>query len=159
MLPSLAIDVVSGYSHTLLRFAPYLIAQAHGSLSKRLGIWHYPVVLVLAAMIDMAAEISLVSGLGVYAYHQAPGYLIYGVPWSNLWFGGNLIALSYFGLAYAQKWAALPEDCGFALDKETTWKGLVMAAAALWTPIFFITVIQFFWYSAAAPWVESGRLF
>jgi sterol desaturase/sphingolipid hydroxylase (fatty acid hydroxylase superfamily) len=27
MLPSLAIDVVSGYSHTLLRFAPYLIGM------------------------------------------------------------------------------------------------------------------------------------
>ena len=27
MLPSLATDVLSGYSHTLLRFAPYLIGM------------------------------------------------------------------------------------------------------------------------------------
>lgn len=140
-------------------FLPYLVAQGHGALSRHLGSWHYPVALLVSAIIGMGVEIPLVSGLGVYTYHQAPGYLIYGVPWSNLWFDGNLIALSYFGLAYAQKWAALPEGCGFALNRETTWKGFTMAAAALWVPIFFITVVQLFWYSATAPWVESGRLF
>lgn len=29
----------------------------------------------------------------------------------------------------------------------------------LWGSFFFLNVLQLFWYSAAAPWVESGRLF
>lgn len=140
-------------------FLPYLIAKHHGANAARLGKLHYPVALAIGAMIDMAAEIPLVSGLGVYTYHQAPEYLMAGVPWSNLWFGGNLIAMSYFGLAYARRWAALPQGAGFAPGSETTWKGLTMSSAALYTAFFVSTVVQFFWYSAAAPWVESGRLF
>jgi hypothetical protein len=140
-------------------FLPYLLARLHGAASARLGMLHYPVALAIGAVIDMAAEIPLVSGLGVYTYHQAPEYLLAGVPWSNLWFGGNLIAMSYFGLAYACKWAAVPPGHGFALRSEITWKGMTMAAAALYTAFFVSTVGQLWWYSAAAPWVESGRPF
>ena len=140
-------------------FVPFLISQAHGSLSKHLRAWYCPVVLVVAAIFGMAVEIPMVSGLGMYTYHQAPEYLIYGVPWSNIWFNGMLVGLSYFGLVYAQKWAALPEGCGFALCSENTWKGFTMAAAALWSALYFSGVIQLFWYSAVTPWVESGRLF
>ena len=140
-------------------FAPYLISKYHAANSARLGLLHYPIALAIGAAIDMAAEIPLVSGLGVYTYHQAPEYLMLGVPWSNLWLGGNLIALSYFGLAYARRWAAIPEQHGFALGNETTWKGFMMSSAALYAAFFITTVVQFFWYSAAAPWVESGRLF
>jgi hypothetical protein len=140
-------------------FLPYLLSAYHGAISARLGILHYPIALAVGAAIDMAAEIPLVSGLGVYTYHQAPEYLLCGVPWSNLWFGGNLVAMSYFGLAYARRWAALPPRNGFALGSENTWKGFTLSAAALYTAFFFSTVVQLFWYSAAAPWVESGRPF
>lgn len=71
-------------------------------MSPKLGMLHFPVALAIAAILDICAEVPLVSGLGVYQYHQAPEYLLRGVPWSNLWFGGGLLALPYFGLAYAK---------------------------------------------------------
>lgn len=138
---------------------PLLLSKLHPTLSRKLGVLHFPVVLAVAAVLDMLAEVPLVSGLGVYTYHQAPEYLIWGVPWSNLWFGGGLLALPYFGLAYMEKWAAIPPGAGFSPSSETTWKGMFMAAATLWGSFFFLTVLQLFWYSAVAPWVESGRLF
>ena len=42
---------------------------------------------------------------------------------------------------------------------ETTWKGMLMSSATLWASFFIMGVLQIFWYSHAAPWVESGRLF
>lgn len=138
---------------------PLLLSKYHGTLSSKLGMLHVPVVLVVAAVFDMLAEIPLVSGLGVYTYHQSPEYLLWGVAWSNLWLGAGILALPYFGFAYVQKWAAIPPNAGFSLSSETTWKGIVMSAATLWASFFIMGVPQIFWYSHAAPWVESGRLF
>jgi hypothetical protein len=138
---------------------PLLLSRFHGALSAKLGVLHFPVVFAVAAVLDMLAEVPLVSGLGVYTYHQAPQYLLWGVTWSNLWLGAGILALPYFGFAYVQKWAAIPPNAGFALNSETTWKGILMAAATLWASFFIMGVPQIFWYSAVAPWVESGRLF
>lgn len=138
---------------------PLLVSQYHGAISRALGSLHFPVIFAACALIDMAIEIFLVSGLGVYAYHQAPQYLLYGVAWSNTWLLGGLLTLSYFGLAYVRRWAPIPDGAGFALNRETTWKGLCLAAGTIWTSAFFLTVLNLFWYSAATPWVESGRLF
>ena len=138
---------------------PLLLCRFHGKLSSKLGLLHFPVVLAICAVFDMVAEVPLVSGLGVYAYHQAPEYLLWGVPWSSLWFGGGLLALPYFGFAYTQKWAAIPDNAGLSLNSETTWCGILIAAATLWASFFIMTVPQIFWYSAATPWIESGRLF
>jgi len=138
---------------------PLLLSRLHGTLAQKLGVLHFPVVLVVSAALDMMSEMPLVSGLGIYTYHQAPEYLLWGVPWSNLWFGGGLMALPYFGFAYARKWAAIPANAGFSLSSETTWRGILMAAATPWAAFFALTLPQLFWYSAAAPWIESGRLF
>jgi hypothetical protein len=138
---------------------PLIASRFHDTLSKKLGALHFPVVFAACAVIDLSIEIFLVSGLGVYTYHQAPQFLLVGVAWSNAWLLGGLLTLSYFGLAYIQKWAAVPVNAGFSLGSETTWKGLAPAAGAIWTAAFFLTVLQYFWYSAATPWVESARLF
>jgi hypothetical protein len=110
-------------------------------------------------VLDIAIEAFCISGLGVYAYHQAPQYLFLGMVWSNTWLLGGVLTASYFGLAHVQKWAAIPESAGFALTSETTWKGLLMAAGAILTSAFLLGVLQLFWWSATHPWVESGRLF
>ena len=138
---------------------PVLASNYHGTLSRKLGALHFPVVLVACAVIDLSIEIFLVSGLGVYTYHQKPEFLLMGVAWSNAWLLGGLLTLSYFGLAYARRWAAIPAAAGFAPGNETTWKGITLAAGAIWTSAFFLTVLQYFWYTATTPWIESGRLF
>jgi hypothetical protein len=140
-------------------FLPYLLSLAHGSLSRRLGVLHYPAVFIVAALYEAAAEMSLVTGLGVYTYHQAPDYLVIGVPWSNFWFLSNTVAFGYFALAYARRWAVVPERSGFDPRRETTWKGLLMPAGALFAVFFLLTVVQLFWYSAVTPWVDAGRAF
>jgi hypothetical protein len=138
---------------------PLLLSKYHGSWSAKLGALHFPVVLAVSAVADIAIEVSLVTGLGVYTYHQAPEYLIWGVPWSNLWFGGGLMALPYFAFHYCQKWTDLPPDAGFSLSQESTWKAFFMATAALWVSFFALTIPQIFWYAFATPWIDSGRLF
>ncbi|MCK9284971.1 MAG: hypothetical protein M0P39_11885 [Rhodocyclaceae bacterium] len=140
-------------------FGPLLLSKFHAPIGRALGRLHFPAIFAACALTDMLIEAFLISGLGIYKYHQAPQFLLWGVAWSNIWLLGGLLTLSYFGLAYVQKWAAIPDGAGFGPCSEMTWKGLSLSAGAIWTSAFFLTVIQFFWYSAATPWVESGRLF
>jgi hypothetical protein len=138
---------------------PLLLCKFHNTLQTKLGLMHFPVILAFAAAVDLLMEVALVTGLEVYTYHQSSEYLLWGVPWSNLWFGGGLLALPYFSFFYVQEWVPINARVGFSLKNEATWKGFFMSAAALWVPFFFLTVLQLFWYSAAAPWITSGRLF
>ncbi len=138
---------------------PLLLSKCHGAISRSLGVWHLPVMLVLFAALDIAIEGLLISVLGVYAYHQAPRFLFWGVAWSNTWMLGGLLTAGYFGLAYAEKWAAIPVGSGISPARETTWKGVIMAAGTILTSAFLLGVAQFFWFSATSPWVESGRMF
>ena len=127
--------------------------------SGALRVWHFPVVLAVAGIGVILLEEFLVSILHVYTYHQAEHFLVWGVPWSNFWFGGGLIALPYFAFHYVQKWAPVNTYAGCSLFSENTWKAFFMASAATWMSFYVLYVIQIFWYSAAQPWVESGRLF
>lgn len=138
---------------------PFLFSKLHGTLSRKLGLLHFPVVLAACIALDLVLEITLSTGVGAYTYHQAPEYLLMGVAWSSSWLLGGLLALTYFGLAYVEKWAAIPVNAGFSPVSENTWKGITMAAGTIFASAFFLTLLQLFWYSAAKPWVESGRLF
>jgi hypothetical protein len=140
-------------------FLPLVVSKYYDPISRTLGKLHFPVVFVAAAMLDIAIEAFVISGFGVYAYHQAPQYLFLGVVWSNTWLLGGLLTASYFGLAHVQKWTAIPKGAGFALASETTWKGVLMAAGAILTSAFLLGVLQLFWWSATHPWIESGRQF
>jgi len=64
-------------------FLPLVVSKYYGQISRTLGKLHFLVVFVAAAMLDIAIEAFVISGLGVYAYHQAPQYLFLGVAWSN----------------------------------------------------------------------------
>ena len=139
-------------------FLPLCASKFHDRIGRVLGGLHFPVILAIAAAIDIIVE-SVCISIGVWTYHQAPEYLLLGVPWSNMWFMGGLLTASYFGLARVEKWAAIPEGAGLALTSETTWKGLLMPAATILTAAFLLGTLQLFWWSAVHPWVESGRLF
>jgi hypothetical protein len=140
-------------------FLPLILSKYYQQIGRTLGKLHAPVVFVLAAALDIAIEAFCVSVLGVWTYHQAPQYLIWGVVWSNAWMLGGLLTASYFGLAHVRKWAAIPDNAGMALTSETTWKGILMAAGTILTSAFLFGVLQLFWWSATQPWVESGRQF
>ena len=138
---------------------PLLFASQFERNAARLGAWHLPVVLLICAVADMIIEEFLVTVLGVYTYHQADPYLVIGVPWSSLWFGGGLMALPYFTFHYVQKWMSVDVQTPFSWRSEASWKACFASAAALWVVFFGLTIPQTFWYSLVQPWVESGRLF
>lgn len=140
-------------------FLPLFASRFHDRLAARLGWLHVPVVLAASALIDLIVEAVGVWVLGAWTYHQAPQYLVLGVPWSNFWFLGGVITASYFGLAYVRKWAAVPAGAGFSFAQEATWRGLLMSASAILLPAFLLGTAQLFWWSAMQPWVESGRPF
>ncbi|WP_374475685.1 hypothetical protein [Zoogloea sp.] len=140
-------------------FIPLIASKAHDQIALALGRLHFPVILVVAILIDLVVEAACISVFRVWTYHQAPEYLLLGVVWSNTWFLGGVLAASYFGLARVQRWAEIPDSAGFALSSEATWKGVLMGAAAVLLPAFLLGTLQLFWWSATHPWVESGRLF
>lgn len=140
-------------------FVPLFASKHYAAIGRALGPFHFPVVFAAAALIDWVVEAICVSGIGVWTYHQAPQYLIMGVPWSNSWFMGGLLTASYFGLARVQKWIVIPNGAGFSLSKDSTWMGLMMSAGTILTSAFVLGVVQLFWWSASHPWVESGRQF
>ena len=137
---------------------PVLAAQAYTQLGRKLGALHLPVMFVAFAVLDMVIEIICVHGLGVWHYYQAPQYLFYSWPWSNVVLLGGLLTFSYVGLAYLRRWLAMPPQAGFSLCSENTWKGFTLACAIIWGSAFFLTVVLLFWYSAATPWIDSPRL-
>ena len=140
-------------------FVPCFASKYHDRIGAALGRLHFPAILAAGALIDIAVEGFCISVLGAWTYHQAPEYKLLGVVWSNTWFLGGLLAISYFGLARVEKWAAIPAGAGISLTSETTWRGILMAASAILLPAFLLGTLQLFWWSASHPWVESGRLF
>lgn len=140
-------------------FLPLFASRFHDRIGSVLGPLHFPAVLTVAALIDLIIEGIGVSVLGAWTYHQAPEYLILGMPWSNFWFLGGVLTASYFGLARVRKWAAIPAGAGLSLSSDSTWKGMLMAASAILTPAFLLGTLQLFWWSATHPWVEAGRPF
>ena len=140
-------------------FLPLVASRYHDGIATKLGALHLPVVLAVSALIDLVIEAIGISVLGVWTYHQAPQYLILGVPWSNFWFLGGVLTASYFGLARVRRWAALPPGGSLSLSAEATWKGLLMGGSTIIVPAFLLGTVQLFWWSAMHPWIESGRPF
>lgn len=140
-------------------FVPLLASKYYDSIRGALGRAHFPVILLLGACIDVAVEGVFVSVFHQWTYHQDARFKIFGDLWSNTWMLGGIIALAYFGLAYAERWANLPDRPGLSPFKESTWKGFFMAMAAILTPAALLGPLQLFWWSTVHPWVESGRPF
>lgn len=140
-------------------FVPLAASKYHDAIGRSLGPLHLPAIFAAAVLIDWAVEAVCVSGIGVWTYHQAPEYLLVGVPWSNSWLLGGLLTASYFGLARVQKWNPGSVGAGFSLSSETTWKGLLMSVGTILVSAYLLGVVQLFWWSATHPWIESGRQF
>lgn len=139
---------------------PVLLVMAKDWFDRKFGVWHYAVIWLMGVVAIALYEIPVVHILKAWTYHQKPEFLIYGFPWSNFWLAANMVMFSYAGLRWAERWAALPARAGFALNRETTWKGYVMGIGAIWSAFYLTQLIQMFWYGSGMDfYVESGRPF
>ena len=109
---------------------PLLVSRYHAPIGRVLGRLHFPVMFAVFGVVDLLIEGLLISGIGVYRYHQAPQFLVLGAAWSNFWLLGGLLTFAYFGLAYVRRWAAIPAGAGAAADgrrrggeREHHWRG------------------------------------
>jgi hypothetical protein len=101
---------------------------------------------------------------GPGAYHQAPRFLLLGMPWSNLWSSPLIFCLAF--------WAALrsPDvlDVVAAAGTPDTPAGtraarpataIAIGSTVLVTAYFAAATLNGVWYALARPWLESGRAF
>jgi hypothetical protein len=125
-------------------------------MDQTFGRWQYPLLWLAGAVGVGIYEIPVVHLLGIWEYHQRPGFEFLGFPWSNFWLAANLIGGSCVAVAFMARWANLPDRAGFALRDETTWKGLVMGSFPVMTVFYLTGMLQLWWYSAVTPWVNPS---
>lgn len=144
-----------------MAFGPFAVTlvMMRKQLDRAFGVWNYAVVWVIGAVGVMLYEWPVVYLLKIWTYHQLPEHMIWGVPWSDIPLAGNLVAITYAGLRWMERWAQIPAGAGFALRSENTWKGIVMGGLTPWAAFYITYVIHLFWYSYAEPWVDAGRPF
>ncbi len=144
-----------------MAFGPFtvLLVMAGNWFDRRFGLGGYVIVWIIGAVGVMLYEVPVVHILHIWTYHQQPDQMILGVPISDIWLAGNLIGISYAALRWLERWARIPARAGFGLKSENTWKGFVMGGLAPWAAFYVTYVVQLFWYSYAAPWVDAGRPF
>jgi hypothetical protein len=129
-----------------------LLVRYRAQLDRLFGSWGYVAVFLLGALLDLSFEIPMVK-LGIWTYYQAPAFLLGGVPWSNFWYSGLLLAASYGAARLAVRWAEPKED------RESRWKGFAMGTAAIWSAFYLCLSLQMVWYGVTQPWVAGPRPF
>jgi hypothetical protein len=144
-----------------------LLVRKRDWLDRHFGGWGYLVVFLLGAALDAAFEIPAVR-LGLWTYHQAPAYLVGGVPYSNFWYSGLLTVASYGAARLAVRWGSAPSNDWpgpasstgeAALRRELWWRGFALGAASIWSAFYISLTLQLFWYRMAQPWVPGPRPF
>lgn len=137
-----------------------LLVSKREWLEQRFGRWNYLAVFLFGAALDASFEIPAVQ-LGLWAYHQAPEFLVGGLPWSNIWYSGLLTVACYGAARLAVRWAAVPvpESEPAAAAAELRWRGWAMGAASIWSAFYLSMCLQMLWYLAARPWVPGPRPF
>ena len=142
--------------------APVLLLVHHRAwLDRKLGRWGYAAVFLVGGLADPLFEVPLVNWLKLWTYHQAPAFLLWGVPWSSVWYSGLLTVSAYGAARLAVRWAgALPAPgSGPAAGREAWWRGFAMGAASLWSAFYVSMLLQLIWYGLAQPWVPAPRPF
>ncbi|HWI63309.1 MAG TPA: hypothetical protein VNT75_15840 [Symbiobacteriaceae bacterium] len=140
---------------------PSLILMANrAAVDRRFGGWTYLLVFLFGAVLDAAFEIPM-GGLGLWTYHQAPQYLLGGVPWSNLWYSGMMMTATYGAGRLALRWTESPalgssagaRMAGAALsDRETWWRSFATGFAFSVAAIYLCFSVQlYFWYGLVQP--------
>ena len=157
-----------------------LLVHFREKLDRRFGSKGYLLVFLLGAAALPVFEIPMVRWLKLWHYYQKPGYLLGGVPWSNIWYSGLLTVTCYMGARLALRWAspapiAAPAPSGVpspvslgpgamaapppALTFEDRAKGLLIGAAAVWAAFYVSLLVQIAWYAITQPWIAAPKPF
>ncbi|HTC82593.1 MAG TPA: hypothetical protein VK848_13745, partial [Acidimicrobiia bacterium] len=145
-----------------------LLVHFREKLDRRFGWRGYLVVFLLGAAALPVFEIPMVKGLKLWHYYQKPGYLLGGVPWSNIWFSGLLTVTCYIGARLAVRWASPARVATFVgpgamaadpLTLEDRAKGLLFGAASVWAAFYVSLLVQIVWYAITQPWVATPKPF
>ncbi|HEY4410897.1 MAG TPA: hypothetical protein VGO87_13540 [Acidimicrobiia bacterium] len=149
-----------------------LLVHFREKVDRRFGSRGYLVVFLLGAAALPVFEIPMVRWLKLWHYYQKPGYLLGGVPWSNIWYSGLLTVTCYMGARLAVRWASparVPAATAGVgpgtmaapapLTLEDRAKGLLIGAAAIWAAFYVSLLVQIAWYAITQPWVAAPKPF
>lgn len=146
-----------------------LLVHVREKLDRRLGARGYLLVFVLGAAALPVFEIPMVCWLKLWHYYQKPGYLLGGVPWSNIWYSGLLTVSCYAAARLAVRWgspARVPVSLGpgtmpspAVLTFEDRAKGLLIGAASVWAAFYVSLLVQIAWYAVTQPWAPTPKPF
>lgn len=144
-----------------------LLVHLRDRIDRRFGSRGYLVVFLLGAAALPVFEIPMVRWFKLWTYYQSPGYLLGGVPWSNIWYSGVLTVSCYAATRLAVRWASPDRQPvavgGPARNREITpddrWKGLLVGAAGIWAAFYVSTLVQMVWYALTQPWTATPRPF
>jgi len=65
--------------------------------------------------------------LHLWHYYQRPGFLLGGVPWSNIWYSGVLTTACYGALRLAARWAPATSPA-VPVSRDQGWQNFAMGA-------------------------------
>ena len=130
-----------------------LLVHYRRQLDERFGRAGWLVVFLLSAAALPLFEIPMVKLLHLWHYYQRPGFLLGGVPWSNIWYSGVLTTTCYGALRLAARWSPA------FVSTDSRWQGFAMGVGAIWSAFYFSMLIQMIWYGATQPWVPTPRPF
>jgi hypothetical protein len=147
-----------------------LLVHFRDRLDRRFGARGYLVVFLLGAAALPVFEIPMVRWLKLWHYYQKPGYLLGGVPWSNIWYSGLLTVTCYMGARLAVRWASpakipasVPVGPGAMAAAPLTFedraRGLLIGAASVWAAFYVSLLVQIAWYAVTQPWVPAPKPF
>jgi hypothetical protein len=150
-----------------------LLVHFREKLDRKFGSRGYLLVFLLGAAALPVFEIPMVKWLKLWHYYQKPGYLLGGVPWSNIWYSGLLTVTCYMGARLALRWASparipalIPAPggpgtmaAGTPLTFEDRAKGLLIGAASVWAAFYVSLLIQIIWYAVTQPWAPTSKPF
>jgi hypothetical protein len=140
-------------------------------LDEHLGTASYLWVFLLGGSLSPVFEIPMVRGLHLWHYSQSGGYLLAGVPWSNMLMSGVLAVTSYGAARLALRWATVPDRVGVAVGTTTAgreavlgpteawWWSWALGLASVWVAFYVAFSLHIFWYAASQPWVDTPRPF
>jgi hypothetical protein len=162
-----------------------LLVHFRERIDRRFGTAGWLVVFGASCLALPLFEIPMVGWLHLWRYYQRPGFLLGGVPWSNIWYSGLLTTTCYGAVRLAVRWAgasspvaggvpalvvagAAPppgsapdrRDGGPVLDdREAWWRSFAMGLAAIWAAFYLSMFLQLIWYAVTQPWIPTPRPF
>jgi hypothetical protein len=142
-----------------------LLVHNRDRIDRRFGTRGWLVVFVVSSAALPVFEIPMVKVLHLWHYYQRPGFLLGGVPWSNIWYSGMLTTACYGAVRLALRWSRVPSLVGgpalreATVDREEWWRGFVMGLGAIWAAFYLAMLVQLVWYALTQPWVPTPRPF